>query len=445
MPTILETTEHMRDSKEKISLTKTRASFTLSASSNKGSNVFHNVRIDLSKIPTISTGKTDGPICIDLNVDKLRRSSSGFVPKFVILSGSALVRKLKDKDVLSCNAWVGNRVLDKYPRIMADDAISSSDLSEKLRCLISKTYTKPSTRDQDGCYAYVVDIYPFENYLIFSIKNEKYRQQYKLDPIAREVALDGKPVKVFEKYVDAVVPSSSVTTRDPLSSSSIDIIEDKRNFAAPALGGVIGNNIPNPDVMTNYGALGSELNNPQLKQMLNVEEALTMYRTETASGIHKVIYTPYAPVPPGLINAAKEAKIAVEAAGIALDKFSIYDFLRWQDHKLRMKAAIQRKYVNGEPLTFSAFAYVGEIRDTSTWHLAMHSASAIKKAIKEISEIKLVPKSFKAEALKILQHNLAAAGGPHLGKGTSATKHIKEMNAKKKCAVCKQIPCICEK
>jgi hypothetical protein len=176
----------------------------------------------------------------------------------------------------------------------------------------------------------------------------------------------------------------------------------------------------------NYGAPGSELNNPMLKLMLNVEEALSMYQTEKAEGVHKVVYTPYAAIPVGLINAAREAKIAASIAGVDLEKFSVMDFLKWQHNKCTLKAGQQRKNINGVELKAEAFAYVGDTHDVSTWHSRKDSDINAASALEDKDELRLIPKSERADVIKIL----TAAAGPHLGKGEPAKRHIDELHTR---------------
>jgi len=181
----------------------------------------------------------------------------------------------------------------------------------------------------------------------------------------------------------------------------------------------------------NYGAPGSELNNPALRLMLNVEEALSMYRTETAKGIHKVTYTPYTPLPMNLVNAGREARIAAMSAGLDLEKFSIMDFLRWQDKKCTMRAAEQYKLVGTRELTASEFAYVGDHHDTSTWHCPLDTIAAASESLTALRNNRSVPKEDKDDVRDTLYNTIEAAGGPHLGKGKSAKKHIDEIRTKR--------------
>lgn len=175
--------------------------------------------------------------------------------------------------------------------------------------------------------------------------------------------------------------------------------------------------------VVDFGAPGSELNNPMLRLMLNVEEALAMYQTEKAEGVHKVVFTPYAPVPLGLINAGREAKIAAQSAGLDLDKFSVMDFLKWQHMKMTMKASKKVKVIDGVEMKASNFAYVGDEDDISTWACCTENPEA---AMIELQATSYVPKKEKEEVKKKIE----AAGGPHLGIGDNAKKHLDKIQTR---------------
>lgn len=399
MPNIFEAVHELNATKKeqatKLVLAKSRKELSLEASSQKASSVFRLVDIDISKVPFLSAGKDDGPIIVDLNVHGLRKTKSGFVPKILVVSGLDKLKAAKRSEALVCSAWVGDKVLCKIS-IMADDAISSNDLQSKLNKLISAAYTPTNDKNRfaDGNYPYIVEIYPFENYLIFQKGGDKFRQNYKLDAIMREVSLDGKPVPVFEQYVN--IPDSKGVKSITSGSDIQEALLDKPNAAAPVLGGFNGpiKDTTFADIIVDYGAPGSEANNPMYKLMLNVEDALAQYQIEKTDGIHKVIYTPYAAVPPGLINAGREARIAASCAGVALDSFSVMDFLRWQNTKMSIKSSVRTKRVDGKDLPMSAFAKVGDPADISTWHAAK-------------------------------------TAGPHTGKGKSAERELKKMKLKR--------------
>lgn len=378
MPNIFEAVQDLTLSTKKNIPVKNKQELELSASSSKGSARFRFVPIDLTKLPMLSAGvDDDGQLVIDLNTDRLRQTKSGFIPKLLVVSGLNKLRTLKRAGELTCSAWVGDKVLAKMP----------------------------------------------------------------------------------------IVSDPTINVKAILASNLMESLLDTPNVAAPALGARngIATNWTEGGILTHFGAPGSEVNNSMLKLMLNVEDALSMYETEKAEGIHKVIHSPYAAMPPGLINAGKEAKIAASSVGLDLETFSVMDFLKWQNTKMSMKASAKTK--NG--LRLDAFAYVGDDDDISTWQLQCNSQESIKDSLKSIAAGKaMVPKNSILEAKMKLKKLKAGVmpepavsteyappsisskakvcmecgkspcvcrkGGPHLGKGKSATKAKKEMDSKRK-------------
>jgi len=176
-----------------------------------------------------------------------------------------------------------------------------------------------------------------------------------------------------------------------------ETLYDKPNSAAPALGGFNGPQSGFQVDFTNFGAPGSEANNPGLKLMLNVEEALRMYVAQTVNGVHKTTFSPFAPIPPGLVNAAREAKIAASEFSKMPFEFSVVDFLNWQNRQVTTKKALLMK--NG--LFASEYAFVGDAHDVSTWFLPVATPKQVRRSLNMVMETREIPKkerlSLKAE------------------------------------------------
>jgi len=157
-----------------------------------------------------------------------------------------------------------------------------------------------------------------------------------------------------------------------------------------------------PDA-TDFGAPGSELNNPgQFMSMLNIEEALAMYLHSLKEGIWKPISSQWAVVPPSLVDATNEAGLIakdksalVKAAGV--ETFAPLDFVYWQQQMLGQP--VKHKYVGTQKLTASKFAFVGESDDPSTWLFRADSTSAIQASIGEIKACKYLSKAAKVVTL----------------------------------------------
>jgi hypothetical protein len=148
----------------------------------------------------------------------------------------------------------------------------------------------------------------------------------------------------------------------------------------------------------NYGAPGSELNNPQFMSMLNIEEALSMYLSNLKNGIWKPISSQWTVVPPSLRDATNEAGLIAKDKKLAAS-FVPMDFVLWQ--KTVLDAPVKHKYVDGVRLSASKFAFVGDVDDPSTWLFRADSLPAIKNALVELKACAYI--STKAKALTLLE------------------------------------------
>lgn len=147
----------------------------------------------------------------------------------------------------------------------------------------------------------------------------------------------------------------------------------------------------------NFGAPGSELNNPQFMSMLNIEEALDMYLGNLKDGIWKPISSQWTLVPPSLIDATNEAGLIAKDRKLAASTFSPIDFVYWQQHVLNQ--SIKHKIVNGSKLSASKFAFVGDDEDPSTWLFRADSLPAIRASIDQVKACKYLSKEAKLATL----------------------------------------------
>lgn len=393
-------------SEARLTFVKSGSQLNISASVDLRSSEFHALNIDVKKFPLVYAinAQEGGPLVIDYNFDGIGRLECGFIPKVVVLSGIQAAKEAKRKatvdKVLTTSAWIGNRAL-KVLSISASD-VSCNDLQSLIYRTVCQKYSKEVKQGQTSYIdsPYVIDVYLFDNYCILGFQGSKYRQYFNFDRDTRVFTLTGDMVPVVEEYVDA--PASSIA-----AMSLAQTLYDKPNSAAPALGGFNG---PGSkfDYAT-YGAPGSEANNPMLKMMLNVEEALQTYLVEIAKGVHKVCYSSVGVTPANMLNAAKEARIAAKAIN-ADASLSVLDFLHWQDKKLNMKASQQTKLVQGEAYIAEEFAHVGDPRDISTWFYPLKTSSQILAA-KQDKQLKSVPRSDRSHVKnKILNAAMAAVG-----------------------------------
>lgn len=154
-----------------------------------------------------------------------------------------------------------------------------------------------------------------------------------------------------------------------------------------------------PDLV-DFGAPGSELNNPgQFMSMLNIEEALSMYLDHLKEGLWKPISSQWATVPPSLRNATNEAGLIAKDKGLAA--FAPLDFVLWQQKQL--EAPIKHKYVKGQKLNASKFAFVGDPEDPSTWLFRADSSPAITASLGELKACRYLSKPAKIATIEELR------------------------------------------
>lgn len=384
MPTIAETLASAKQIQQETRITRVKPakSLKIAASVDKTSSEFLNVRVRINKVPMLFAAgcPEDGPLVIDKNFDRLgRHLSTGYVPKVVVLAGSKALKEAKKSGDTFCAAWVGDKAI-KPLSVSYGDAISATDLENKLRSLLEDAYKpKASLANASIDYPYVREIYPFDGYCILSFKKAMYRQAFKIDPKTRNVVLDGPRVQVVQTFVDA--PTGDV-------SSSADAVPFTQ-------GGLV--NDTGSDVIRNFGAPGSELNNPSIRMMLNVEEALQQYLAFLKNGFHKPVGLAGLQTPPSLVNAQREVKLAVKAASNVPENFSTMDFLKWQTKMLGKKSVEQFKLDAGATLVASDYAYVGDPRDISTWHLPINSQESVVASMRAAKNCSAVPKFERAE------------------------------------------------
>lgn len=155
-------------------------------------------------------------IRIDANEHKLGSVASvGFVPAGIIMAGAARRIRMMEGGFVYDYAFVDRTVRD----IRCDDEISSNELMQKLDSALRDRIMGPARND--SCCApgqispWIIEIYPFENYFIYNLKGQKYRQGYVIDPVKREVRLGPGAQKVEEKFVTASGKDVSVKAGGP--------------------------------------------------------------------------------------------------------------------------------------------------------------------------------------------------------------------------------------
>lgn len=229
--------------------------------------------------------------------------ATGFYPDAVVVAGQYRRAQLLAAGVPFAWGWVERGVIE----IQADDAISSGELTEKLVALLQqKIYgnNRPLTGQP---WPYVCQVYPFENYMIYEFSGQKYRQPFKLDPISRDVALDGNAVKVQEKFIDAgEAGMSKVQTGVRQTSNPLPLASNQ---------------------VVSRGGAHSDLVTMVVRNFSNVNHVVAHMLDAIKDGLYKPMKPDFAPV-----NISDDGKILgpLIAAGIAPS-----DFVIWADRQGR--------------------------------------------------------------------------------------------------------------
>ena len=195
----------------RVSLTGDTIAHLLSASSDSAGAFKTGRSYDLVRIHLIRVGcpreiaasaenRMNGPIVVEKNRKHYGEiAATGYYPEAVVVAGAYRRNHMIAHGVLDAMAWVERGSME----INADDAIGCGELTEKLSRLIRVKIYGNNQPISGQPWPYIVQVYPFENYLIYDFGGQKFRQGFKLDPTGYDVSLSGDSVKVQEKFVDA--------------------------------------------------------------------------------------------------------------------------------------------------------------------------------------------------------------------------------------------------
>src|SRR5712675_269209 len=178
---------------------------------NVTSKEFVLVEIPLSSVAILEnpSGKLDlraaldtTPLFIDINKRRQGRTNSGFIPSVIVIEGAARHTAARLNGKNSLKAWVGIEAA-KVLKIYADHQFGAQELNSKIQeQLRQKLVKKKGNGETIGPYPWVSEVYPFENYFIYSYDGDLYKQQYKCDIKKRTVTFTGDAEQVIQKYVD---------------------------------------------------------------------------------------------------------------------------------------------------------------------------------------------------------------------------------------------------
>lgn len=189
--------------------------------------------------------------------------------------------------------------------IQADHMIGPGDLMEKLNTALQLKINGMQSGLLPGqAYPLIEQIYPFESYINYSMRNQKYRQPYVLDN--RDVRLTGLSTRIEANWGNA-------TGGDGQNKESMPRVQTGVRYAyAPTRG---------QTQATTRGALNSELMTQVFRNTADVDAAVAAYLTAVKNGTYKPMKPSFAPV-----NLSDSGKItaALAKAGIAP-----LDFAKW--------------------------------------------------------------------------------------------------------------------
>lgn len=313
---------------------------------------------NLSAIPAIVVLKNPG------KMGKI--SATGYVPSGIVAAGARRRQHLLERGYP--RGWVYAE--DGSIEIRADDEIGCNELLEKLRRLVCDKVMGPDTSSGPGkAWPYVVEVYPFENYLIYSYNGDMYRQYFDLDPVAKDVALRGGPVKVNQRFVNSGEAKEIMPRSDTgIPYSWAHTAGNTQSFST--------------------GGKNSELATSVVRNWANIEEAVAMYLSYCRNRKNTTQMTPtFAPV---TLTPDHKVYNALVAAGV--DPF---DFVVWSAEARYKKT----KSHGGDEVPMAQHAYVGDPKDSSTWHLPTDTPGRAKAALARLNQTKGIPKSAKAGVL----------------------------------------------
>lgn len=385
-------------------------------------------------------------IIIEKNTKKLgTMEAMRYTPKAIISAGNARKKLLLKHGIVSSWAWVQAGAME----INADDAMGCQELMQLLSALLLEKYYGPGKEPMMGQpWPSIIEVYPFENYLIYVLKGVKYRQGYVLDPVERKCRLSGGSIEVKEMFVTAGGPGSGrrpgfgigkakawsdgaeqATKNANAGNGSHQVAQNAHEDAArkqlqegnkaaaeyhngqavqhfhlkQKLSASISAAVQvMPRVQTgvrwaaapmqgneqtvSQGAANSELVTCLVRNWANIEEAARMYVDATKYGLYKPMRPVFSPV-----DIMPDGHLAGALAAVGID---VFDFARWT-----ASARFQKfKTKGGKKIPKSKFAYTPS-NDPSTWKLPFDTPGRAQNALARINQVKGVPSSAKGGVL----------------------------------------------
>jgi hypothetical protein len=314
-------------------------------------------------------------------------SSIGYVPDAIVIAGAKRRQRILAAGMTKTWAYV-QAGLD----INADDEISCSELLDKVHGALSNQLYG----SRMGMTAGIEQVHPFENYMVYAHNGDRFRQAYALDPVRRVVALSGGATRVIQKYADAESSIGAMATgriADGEISACIERMARSQTGARYAYAPVI----PHDNSVT-YGALNSELVTQIIRNFANINKAADDYVAYGKRTTNTEPMKPsWSPVQLSYKNGAHKGATPSEFGNVLIARgIDIFSFALWA---AQTQMPGKAKLVDGKHLSASAFAYVGDPYEQSTWKLPLAEKQHVVNALAQYEKAEGIPAIKKPEVL----------------------------------------------
>lgn len=331
-----------------------------------------------------------GAIVIEANSGGVGRvESTGYTPRAVVTGGARRRERLLDAGIVLSWAYI-----EAGLEIKADHEIGSGELMQKLQDLINQKVLGTSGLglvNVPGATTlpWIVEVYPFENYVIYCYKGQKYRQGFNLDPVERIVGLTGPSTSVEEKFVDKVnaeafMPRVETGVRYAWAPS-----QSAKSFT--------------------LGGKHSELVTQVLRNWTNIVQASQAYLDYIRTSQRRPMQPSFYPV-------------SLSDSGKIMDQLAqrgpgVYDFAAWSasvQEKEPMPKHIEKivtkkirpvkadgtptKMVDGKPLTRDKFGFA-PTNNPADWKLPLDTPGRAQNALARINQTYGIPGEKKSAVL----------------------------------------------
>ena len=153
------------------------------------------------------------PIVVDVNKQRIGGAMGGYYPPVIVVDGvhRHAAGRLQGRETIK--AWVGDLAAQALGlTIRADHQFGSSELQKKIQEQLDTQYPKDPVNPYSN-RPYVSEVYPYENYFVYSQGGKQYRQSFKTSLKKRTVGLQNDPKEVTQKYVDLEAAAEKVRRR----------------------------------------------------------------------------------------------------------------------------------------------------------------------------------------------------------------------------------------